>query len=145
MDDQAENEFNDSLSQNLDLSPGERPESAGSEQPVDFQRYLEPDRQLMGDNFENMDPCDLPGQYIQHGRDEQNQSLQKDLFEEEELIQIGNNGNENPVSNAAYQRSRPDGSPMFSQSSGFVVGVMLNLLYSVLLSNWTFHLLMTLL
>ncbi|VDI38577.1 centrobin [Mytilus galloprovincialis] len=88
---------------------------------VDFQRYLEPNSQFLGQNFEDMDPSDFPGQSFMSkgdGLNSQNESMLRD----EELIQIGNNQQEQTGNNAAYQRSRPDGSPMFSQSSGFVAG-----------------------
>ncbi|XP_052058156.1 uncharacterized protein LOC127698637 isoform X2 [Mytilus californianus] len=91
------------------------------ENAVDFQRYLEPNSQFLGQNFEDMDPSDFPGQSFMNKGDRlnsQNESMQRD----EELIQIGNNQQEQTGNNAAYQRSRPDGSPMFSQSSGFVAG-----------------------
>ncbi|CAC5421061.1 CNTROB [Mytilus coruscus] len=91
------------------------------ENAVDFKKYLEPNSQFLGQNFEDMDPSDFPGQSFMNkgdGLNSQNESMQRD----EELIQIGNNQQEQTGNNAAYQRSRPDGSPMFSQSSGFVAG-----------------------
>ena len=94
------------------------------EHQIDFQKYLEPNSQL-GQNFGYMDPNELPGQHYMTGDDGfnlQDQGMQRDVFGQEELIQIENKQDDHVGSNAAYHRSRPDGSPMFSQSSGFVPG-----------------------